>query len=181
MDKEKNCAVCDNNKLKNVKIGNMEVGYCEKCQGYWFDKDELRKIKDEKLDNAKWFDFDLWKDFSHFNAKKSNKKCPTDDIELYALDYDNSDIKIDICKECHGIWLDKGEFKKIIQYVKDESDHEILHHYAKNYFQELGEIFTEPEGLRSEINDFLIISHIFKYKFLAQHPKLSEFLMSLPH
>ena len=182
MAKEKeNCSVCNENELKQIKIGDIGVWHCEKCDGYWFDKDELRKVKDEKLDTAKWFDFDLWKDFSRLNTEKSKRICPVDNEDLYTLNYSDSDIRIDVCKKCYGIWLDKGELKKIIQHVRNKSDYEILHNYAKNYFNELGEIFTGPEGVRSEINDFLIISSMFKYKFLTEHPYLSEFLLKLPH
>jgi len=31
---EKNCVICKENELTNVKIGDIEVGYCEKCHGY---------------------------------------------------------------------------------------------------------------------------------------------------
>ena len=178
---KKNCVICKENELTNVKIGDIEVGYCEKCHGYWFEAGELRKVKDEKLENAKWLDFDLWKDFSHLKAIESSKRCPKDNVNLYTLNYSDSDIKIDACKECHGIWVDKGEFEKIINYIKDKSDSEILHNYAINYLKELEEVFTGPEGFRSELNDFLVVASMFKYKFLAQHPELSEFLLNLPH
>jgi len=171
------CKNCKKEELKKIKIGDIEIDYCKSCESYWFEEDELRKIKDNEIESAKWFDFDLWKDFSKLKAIKSSKNCPKCNVSTYELNYADSEIKIDVCKKCKGFWLNRNELKKIIHFIKDQSNYEILHNYTTNYFKELGEIFTGPESVGSEINDFLIISSMFKYKFLTQHPKLSKFLM----
>jgi len=37
---------------------------------------------------------------------------------LMEVKYDESKTKVDFCKMCGGVWLDRGEFKQIINYLK---------------------------------------------------------------
>ena len=42
-------------------------------------------------------------------------KCPVCDENLRSVDKHN--VQIDICPGCKGIWLDRGELEKIIEYA----------------------------------------------------------------
>ncbi|MCA1624604.1 MAG: zf-TFIIB domain-containing protein [Acidobacteria bacterium] len=50
------------------------------------------------------------------NAQASGLKCPKCDGSLVEADYEN--IKIDVCENCAGVWLDAGELAQIVD--KDE-------------------------------------------------------------
>lgn len=89
-------------------------------------------------------------------------------------------VKVDVCNICQGIWLDRGEFSKIIKYLKNRADFEILNNYAKNLFQEFKEIFIGPETLREEILDFVTILKLLKYKFTIQQPLISKIISESP-
>jgi Zn-finger nucleic acid-binding protein len=39
-------------------------------------------------------------------------KCPRDGSELSPEKYE-ADIEVDVCGECHGVWLDRGELEAI--------------------------------------------------------------------
>jgi len=172
------CPNCKNVLNEKITIGVVVIDKCAVCNGSWFEGDELRKAEDEKAVDAKWFDFDLWKNQSSFRAEETDRICPLDDMKLFKLNYDNSSIEIDACKKCNSIWLDKGEFEKIIEYVKNEGDLEILRNYTKNLMEEGKEIFTGPENLKSEIADFLLLAKMFQYKFMAQNPILTKIIMT---
>jgi hypothetical protein len=101
-------------------------------------------------------------------------------MPLYEVNYGSSEIKVDLCSLCYGIWLDRGEFKKIIEYLEGKASYEIFHKYVKNLAEEFWEIFTGPETLREEISDFLIISKLFTYKFAGQNPAIVEIISKLP-
>jgi ribosomal protein L31 len=47
------------------------------------------------------------------NQNASNNDCPKCDGKLVETDYEN--IKIDVCNNCHGVWLDPGEMAQILQ------------------------------------------------------------------
>lgn len=169
----------DNEKLEKVLFHNVGVEYCPKCLGMWFDAGELRQAKDEKDKQLNWLDIDLWRDKTKFQVSRGDKHCPVCRVGLQEVKYDNSKTKVDFCEMCQGVWLDRGEFKQIINYLKNKSDYEILHRYTKNLVSELWEVFSGPETFRSELEDFLMLLKLFSYKFETQHPFLKSLVEKL--
>ncbi len=177
---------CLNNhgELEKVLFHNVEVDYCPTCLGAWFEQDELRWAKDEKDKQLNWLDVDLWRDKGRFQIGTSSsqarakigKVCPVCRMPLYQVNYDDSKIKVDLCNLCKGVWLDRGEFKQIMIYLKSKADYEILYNYNKNLRQELWEVFAGPEKFREELIDFLTLLKLFNYKFVVQHPFLNSLI-----
>jgi len=161
-------------------VQNVEVEYCPRCYGLWFQKDELQEAKDEKDEDLRWLDIDLWKDPGEFRVSRGEKMCPVDRLPLYQVRYGDSSVKVDVCNVCQGIWLDRGEFIEIVEYLKEKGVRETLHNYAKNLAEELWEVFAGPEMLRDELLDFLAILKLLRYKFSVQHPAMAAFMVSLP-
>jgi len=173
------CPKCKTSLLSSL-LCNVEVDYCPKCLGLWFEEEELRWAKDEKDKNLKWLDIDLWKDQTKFKLSYGIRICPSCRVPLYEVYYGKSGIIVDVCNLCHGIWLDRGEFIKIINWLKGKADYEIINNYIKNLFEEFAEIFIGPETLREEILDFLTILKLLNYKFAVQHPAISKIISQLP-
>ncbi|PIY88797.1 MAG: hypothetical protein COY73_02740, partial [Candidatus Nealsonbacteria bacterium CG_4_10_14_0_8_um_filter_37_14] len=73
-----------------------------------------------------------------------------------------------------------GEFKKIIDYVKNKAEYEMLYNYAKNLAQETKEIFVGPESIKSEVADLLMLIKLLKYKLMVQRPELVKLISKLP-
>jgi len=166
--------------LEQAIFYGVEVDFCPTCLGLWFEKDELRLAKDEKDKDLKWLDLDLWKDRKKFKIFPGIRLCPSCRLPLYEVYYGDSKIIVDICNLCHGVWLDRGEFKKMIEYLKNKADYEVLNKFAKSLLGEAAEILIGPETLREEILDFLAILKVLNYKFLTQQPKISEIILNLP-
>ena len=186
------CPKCKKELSEKIKIGDAKIDRCPQCGGLWFEKDELRLAKDKKAPEARWIDveikdksinwfqFDFWKDKIKFKVKKGMKYCPIDEISLYQVNYGETPIEIDVCGICSGIWLDKGEFKKIVAHVKNKAEYEMLYNYTKNLAQETKEIFAGPENVKSEAADLLTLIKLLKYKLMAQHPELIKLISGLP-
>jgi Zn-finger nucleic acid-binding protein len=175
--------ICPNNHkepMEKVLFHHIEADYCPECLGIWFDRDELRLAKDDKDEQLNWVDFDVWRDKSKFSLARLDKRCPVCRIPFVEVGYDKSKVKIDFCKKCQGIWLDRGEFKQIIVYLKKKSDHEVLHKYSKNLIVQLWEVFAGPETFREELIDFLMVVRLLNYKFVAQHPQINALIEELP-
>ncbi|MDP3982122.1 MAG: zf-TFIIB domain-containing protein [bacterium] len=166
--------------LEKTLLMNVEVDYCPRCLGMWFEEDELRQAKDERDRDLRWLDIDLWKDHTKFRVSSGRKLCPAHRLPLYEVSYGDSSIKVDVCSLDYGVWLDRGEFKEILNYLKERQEHEILYHYASNLMQESWEVFAGPEMLREEIVDFLTIIKMLRYKFAVQNPKIAEIISNLP-
>lgn len=174
------CPTCKKIKLDQIILSGVEADYCPKCLGLWFEEEELRLAKDYKDKDLAWLDIDLWQDEKKFIISQSQKICPHDRLPLYETSYPDSNIKVDLCNICKGVWLDRGEFKKIIQYLKDKASKEVLDNYLKNLREEFGEIFQGPEDLKEEINDFVAVLKLFVYKFNTQHPAIAKIISNLP-
>jgi Zn-finger nucleic acid-binding protein len=158
------CPICQKSLSKAI-FYKVEVDYCPACLGIFFEEDELRQAKDEKDKNLRWLDIDLWQKEKEFQIAKAQKLCPKCEVPFYQVNYGNSKIKVDLCNLCSGIWLDRGEFKKIIDYLKEKADYEILNNYLRNFLSEAKEIFSGPETFKEEILDFLTILKLLNYKF----------------
>ena len=88
----------DNENLEKVLFHLVEVDYCPRCLGMWFDKDELRRAKDGRDHQLNWLDVDLWRDKGKFEISRLDKHCPVCRAGLVEVAYDQSKTKIDFCK-----------------------------------------------------------------------------------
>ena len=174
------CPNCEKEQLKEIVFNRVGVNYCPKCLGIWFDEDELRQAKDEKDKDFNWLDIDLWGDQAKFHLGQGRKACPQDGVPLYEVGYGDSNIKVDVCGQCHGVWLDRGEFKKIAEYVKNKGQDEALNNYLANLAAEGREVFIGPEGFKEELSDFVSVLKFLNYKLLMHHPYLANLIASLP-
>ena len=174
---------CPNNHkepLQKVLFHNVEVDYCVECLGIWFNQGELALAKNDEDKQLNWLDFDIWRDKGKFQMLPTTKHCPACGVYMVHVMYDNSSVKTDFCKSCQGIWLDRGEFKQIMIYLKKKADYEILHHYTKNLVLQLWEVFTGPQHFREELEEFLMLLKLFNYKFVVQYPLLESLIEELP-
>lgn len=174
------CPNCKKQDFDKAIFNGVEVDYCVNCLGIWFDDDELRQAKDERDENLSWLDVDLWHDKTKLTVSKGERLCPYCRMPLYEVFYGDSDIKVDLCNLCHGLWLDRGEFKGIIEYLKKELGKEVLDNYRENLANEAWEIFFGPETFREEVADFLAILKLLNYKLVSKRPGLVQFIASLP-
>jgi len=175
------CPICENINLEQEIFHNVEVDYCPICLGIWFDKEELRWAKDNKDKELNWMDIDLWEKEKDFKIAKGDRRlCPSCRMPLYQVYYGDSGIIVDVCNLCSGIWLDRKEFLKITEWLKKQADYELMHNYSKNLLKEFGEIFSGPEPLKEEMDDFLTVLKVFNYKFLSKHSAISKIILNLP-
>ncbi len=183
------CSNCQKIQLNRAIFNKTEVDYCIQCLGIWFEQDELRQAKDEKDKELNWLDIDLWEENEKFKITLNPKICPACSVPMYEVNYGESEtcphtknlvVGVDLCNLCQGIWLDRGEFKKIIDYLKNKGSYEAANNYFKNLIQEGAEIFTGPEKLKAEVFDFLTVLKLLNYKFAEKYPKITELILDLP-
>jgi len=168
---------CKHNLVK-TNLKGVEIDECSKCRGIWFDRGELTKAKDSTDEDLRFLDFDVF-DKKNKKGAKSKVHCPSCGSEMTTLEYINSKVKVDRCDSCHGVWLDAGEFKKIILYLENIIVTEKASDYAKDAANELKEILAGPESAISEIKDFLAVLNFLELRIQAEHPKFSKTITTL--
>ncbi len=173
------CPTCEE-KLEEVKFHGIKVDSCPSCHGKWFQKNELHRAKDRKEETLDFMDVDLWEKEENFKLCENDRICPSCEVPLYDVNYGDSDVKVDICNLCEGVWLDDGEFKKIVHYLKDEAGDKIMNDYARTLLEETSEVFLGPEPLREEVSDLLTVLGLLKYRIAGRHPYFSKTISQLP-
>lgn len=107
-------------------VAAVEVDHCTECEGYWFDKYELDKVIDEKMDGSFPFE-DTEEDEADFPCPRCGGE--TDTKILW-------DIKMELCLDCHGLWLDKGELREVQEKYRFEKNQNKLIELLKSVLDE---------------------------------------------
>ena len=103
---------------------NVFIDYCPKCNSYWFDKGEFRKIVKDRLAEknvGKQEGMNEWVKFG----------CPRCGENMRMKFMYN--VEVDQCDECGGIWLDDGELLQL----KEKYLERIQDKHARGFFNKL--------------------------------------------
>jgi Zn-finger nucleic acid-binding protein len=104
------CPKCQSETLIEFTVDKIAVDRCSQCNGTWFDDHELSQLlADEANQVAR-----LLKGKAVAEAAGRKGHCPRDGSSLLRI-YSAIDraVIVDACADCHGIWLDGGEFEKL--------------------------------------------------------------------
>jgi len=95
-----------------LEIQHVEVDHCTTCGGVWLDGGELEVL----LENASNRDALMATLVKSAGGKEKEIECPICDRKLERVLYGTGDkILLDMCKQDHGIWFDKGELLAVIE------------------------------------------------------------------
>ena len=95
-------------------IETVSVDQCTQCQGIWFDEKELEAVLTRSHNLRRGLRTD------HTNPGLNQKRgtCPRDRTAmLRAFSAADEKVVLDMCPECHGLWLDGGELHRLIQAI----------------------------------------------------------------
>jgi Zn-finger nucleic acid-binding protein len=171
-----NCPI-DGSQLEKHTIQSVEVEECPQCQGMWFEKGELRQAKDEAEPDLYWLDIDLWSDQDIFKLDWSERVCPDCGELMASISYGDTGVMVDYCFKGHGIWLDQGEFQKIIEALEEEALTMDSNEYLQASIGEAKDLLLGGKGFTSEWKDFYSVLRMLQYRVLADNPKLAERLI----
>lgn len=158
----------------------MEVDQCPNCKGVWLDHDELRLAKDHADRDLNWMDFEIWKHPELFEAEPRHLKCPKCEVDFVAICYGATRVPVDYCRKCKGIWLDRGEFKRIIDALENELTTKTVPEYIRASIEEAKELVTGSEPFLSEWRDFKTVLWLLELRFFVEHPKLMDTVTNIP-
>lgn len=161
--------------LASVDYRGIRLDECPKCRGRWFDRDELRKAKDSADADLRWLDFDIFgADANQFAVPGERQRCPICSTVMKGLTYEHSGVIVDKCPRCQGIWLNHGEFERIVTYLEELVLNKPASEYVRDAFKQFVEIATGPENRLSEIRDFLAVLKLLEMRFDVESPALTK-------
>jgi Zn-finger nucleic acid-binding protein len=176
-----NCPNCRHN-LETIDVGGIRIDRCPNCKGTWFDKNELRVLKDRQANGGyQWLHIDLWRDIDKFRARRQQRyACPKDGNQMTTVHYGESNVAVDICSTCQGIWLDHDEYREIIRYLEETVDSSSSADYLKDVRNELAEVFEGRESPLGALQDIGKILYLLEVRFTVEHPALASLMVSFP-
>ena|SRR5215208_1399844 len=104
------CPKCKTATLLEFNLHKTAVDRCSNCNGTWFDAHELSQLLAEETSQVAG----LIRGVAIEEAAGRRGACPRDGAALLRI-YSAIDrsVIVDACADCHGIWLDGGEFEKL--------------------------------------------------------------------
>lgn len=133
------CPVCKTDMI-DVEYEQIELDYCVKCRGVWFDSNELELLFEKiNLQNSGLSVSTLISRIDE-SIPEDKHKCPICKQKMGKVSIgDSPRIVIDICTNGNGLWFDGGEIIQLIKHAsvntgqKDEAEQQVI-----NF---LGEVF----------------------------------------
>lgn len=99
------CPNCRDKLLDRVNVDGypIEVDHCRSCEGIWLDQGELEKLLDAPEASLT----------VPRGGALGRRLCPRCTTAMYTFYYPTTFVTVDMCKRCHGLWLDKSEFQEM--------------------------------------------------------------------
>jgi Zn-finger nucleic acid-binding protein len=93
-------------------VSGLEVDYCDRCGGLWFDERELSRLLATAPDELQR----LRSKESTTVSRTAAARCPRDATALVrVLSASDRRVVVDRCPQCRGIWLDGGELASLLR------------------------------------------------------------------
>jgi Zn-finger nucleic acid-binding protein len=160
--------------LEDTDCHGVKIDECPKCLGRWFDRDELRRAKDSTDPDLRWLDFDPFADeVDDSEPGAKGKLCPRCSIGMGVIAYEDSGVRLDKCSRCRGVWLNHGEFERIVKHLEKEVNAETARQLGKEAERQFAQILTGSEGPISELRDLFSVLHLLRQRWSVEHPALS--------
>ncbi len=101
----------DKSTLQTRAEGAAEIVVCELCHGLWFSREQLANfLKVARHANLNPTKPTLTDKAIHLTSTRLCPCCGNKELTARVID----GVEIDLCSQCHGIWLDAGELELII-------------------------------------------------------------------
>jgi Zn-finger nucleic acid-binding protein len=165
--------------FERSEVGTVRVEECGTCGGMWLGEEELRRAKDETDPDLNWMDFDLWRHRDQFNVVDRAAGCPACGGDMVVLDYGETDVQVDYCEHCRGVWLEGGEFEKIIAALRQELTTKKLPGYILASLKEARDLVRREEGLLSDWTDLRTVLRMLKYRIMSRTTGVVKFLAEI--
>jgi len=117
-----NCPVCKDSMIV-LELQQIEVDYCISCEGIWLDAGELELMLE--TEGERNIVINLFKEVDPGKEKSYN--CPICGKRMLKFDVGEEEkVKIDKCKRNHGLWFDKGELQKVVEFGTSDKENKII-------------------------------------------------------
>jgi Zn-finger nucleic acid-binding protein len=127
-----------------VEYHDIELDYCTRCRGVWFDAGELELLLASAGRGGHEAFLESVLNSPPALTREKKRRCPICNIRMKKVYIDRQKkTPVDICPEGHGIWFDGGELETLLRSLAEERP-EAEQQYQK-LLDHFGETFRPPE------------------------------------
>lgn len=172
------CPVGDGT-LSTYRVFHMDFEGCPRCKGVWLAHDELRKLKNKEDEGSlRWLNDEI-EAIDKTTIVAGKRSCPhCAPAKMVSVIFGRSSVMVDWCPSCRGIWLDRGEFEAITDYLKAELDAMPAKAIGAHLAEDLGRVVKGgPESRLAELRDAKAAWSALLNAKIFEDPKLFNLLM----
>jgi Zn-finger nucleic acid-binding protein len=129
-----------------VEYKQIELDYCTRCRGVWFDAGELELLLASAGPGGHEAFLESVLNSAAADVKEKKRRCPICKLKMKKVYIDRQGkVLVDICPDGHGIWFDGGEVERLLSSLAAERpDQDTAYKSLMDHF---GETFkTRPGG-----------------------------------
>jgi uncharacterized protein len=108
------CPVCKIDMIV-VEYRQIEIDYCRKCSGIWFDKGELELLL--KTTGSNSAGLPSLEGAAKETRSHGKRKCPICSKKMNEVPLGKPAIHVDLCEDGDGIWFDGGELQDLLKQI----------------------------------------------------------------
>jgi Zn-finger nucleic acid-binding protein len=125
-----------------VEFQRIELDYCTKCLGVWFDGGELELLLERMaLDGAALTVDEIMALHEEKVAEKA-RRCPICRRKMRKVVIGSEPrVLIDVCPQRDGIWFDRGELSQVMEQLRSTEPTATGKHKHRRVIHFLGEVF----------------------------------------
>lgn len=168
-----NCPKC-REKGNLIDVAGLKVFECGRCEGLWFDFDQLCLLVEKDPEDYAWSDIELWRDPAKFSIIESAGACPNDSASLTSLEYLGAPCIIEICPDCMGVWLDREQYDDLVDYLDMQIDPEFVAEAAGDAHERYTKLFTSEEAGKTEESDLAKVMYMLQLRFGIESATLKD-------
>lgn len=121
------CPACGHN-LDLYRIDSAEFEGCPNCKGLWLNQTALKRLREKAgTDSLHWLDREIEAIGTAAGVPGTRTCVECKDVKMTSILFGASSVLIDRCPNCHGVWLDRGEFDSIVKYLNEAGHSEAGH------------------------------------------------------
>ncbi|MCU1461103.1 MAG: hypothetical protein JWO37_1178 [Acidimicrobiales bacterium] len=169
-----NCPGCGH-ALEVTQLDHVAVHDCVNCGGVWFERDELHRAEANADRWIGWIDVEVF-GAAATTTRRSGRRCAVCGEEMATLEYPHSEVQIEACASDHGMWLDKGEFDRIVKALDDLTDTMSGRDYEHAVLHQLREIVDGNESHLAELRNFMTLFRLMEMRIGVEHPAAAQMI-----
>jgi Zn-finger nucleic acid-binding protein len=108
------CPVCKQDMIV-VEYRQIEIDYCLKCSGIWFDKGELELLL--KTTSQGETGLPTLEGAAVETRSHGKRRCPICRDKMKEVPLGKPAVHVDLCPRGDGIWFDGGELQQLLKQV----------------------------------------------------------------